>query len=266
LTERGELPAAQRALDRGGTMTRSHGAILCLVAGAALRLAEGRPADALALAKGAGERGGDHLLNPAFAPWRSLAAEALDRLDRSDEAIELAEEELRLARAWGAPATVGRALRTIGQIRRGDGIDTLREAVDVLEESGARLELAKAQAALGGALRRARRPTDARDPLRRALELADACGSPPLADFARAELHASGARPRSDALSGVDSLTASERRVVDLASQGQSNRDIAQALYVTPKTVEVHLTNAYRKLGIRSRRELSGALAPAGQG
>jgi DNA-binding NarL/FixJ family response regulator len=96
-----------------------------------------------------------------------------------------------------------------------------------------------------------------------ALELADACGSPPLADHVRTELHASGARPRTEALSGVAALTASERRVAELAIEGQTNRDIAQALYVTPKTVEVHLTNVYRKLGIRSRRELAGAVATA---
>ncbi|UUY05498.1 helix-turn-helix transcriptional regulator [Svornostia abyssi] len=77
----------------------------------------------------------------------------------------------------------------------------------------------------------------------------------------RTELHAAGARPRSDALAGVEALTPSERRVVDLAAAGSANREIAQTLYVTPKTVEVHLTNAYRKLGVRSRRELSGVLA-----
>ena len=67
-------------------------------------------------------------------------------------------------------------------------------------------------------------------------------------------------RPRREALSGVDSLTPSERRVADLAAAGRTNRDVAQELFVTPKTVEVHLSNAYRKLGIRSRRELAGAL------
>jgi DNA-binding CsgD family transcriptional regulator len=68
-------------------------------------------------------------------------------------------------------------------------------------------------------------------------------------------------RPRTEALSGPAALTAKERKVASLAAEGQTNRDIAQTLYVTPKTVEVHLTNAYRKLGIRSRRELSEALA-----
>ena len=81
-----------------------------------------------------------------------------------------------------------------------------------------------------------------------------------MAEHARAELHAAGARPRASALSGPESLTPSERRVADLAAEGQTNRDIAQALFVTPKTVEVHLSNAYRKLGIGSRRELEKAL------
>ncbi len=109
------------------------------------------------------------------------------------------------------------------------------------------------------ALRRARQPSEAREPLRRALELAGVCGADGLVAHVRSELHAAGSRPRRDALSGVDSLTPSERRVADLAVAGRSNREIAQELYVTPKTVEVHLSNAYRKLGIRSRRELGRA-------
>jgi DNA-binding NarL/FixJ family response regulator len=77
----------------------------------------------------------------------------------------------------------------------------------------------------------------------------------------RSELYATGARPRTTALAGVESLTARELRVATLAADGQTNREIAQALFVTPKTVEVHLSSAYRKLDIRSRRELAGALA-----
>ena len=134
----------------------------------------------------------------------------------------------------------------------------------MLEHSHARLELAKALADLGSALRRERRPTDAREPLRRALELADACSAEGLVEHVRSELYAAGARPRTSALGGVDALTASERRVAAFAADGQSNRDIAQALFVTPKTVEVHLSNAYRKLGIRSRRDLAGALPKSG--
>ena len=140
------------------------------------------------------------------------------------------------------------------------GSRTSSAASSCSPDSPLKLELAVALAALGGAIRRARRPSDARDPLRRAYELAEACGAEPLAAAIRTELHATGARPRSAALSGPASLTASERRVADLAAAGQTNKQIAQELFVTPKTVEVHLSNAYRKLDISGRRELAGAL------
>jgi DNA-binding NarL/FixJ family response regulator len=123
-----------------------------------------------------------------------------------------------------------------------------------------RLELAKALASLGAARRREREPKESREPLRRAYELAEVCGAMELAATVRTELHASGARPRGSALKGPESLTPSERRVTDLAVDGLTNKEIAQALYVTPKTVEVHLSNAYRKLEIGSRRELASAL------
>jgi DNA-binding CsgD family transcriptional regulator len=137
-----------------------------------------------------------------------------------------------------------------------DGLERLRDAVAVADGSPARLELAKALTALGSALRRARRPTDARDLLRRGFEAASRCGALPLAEHARAELYAAGGRPRRQALTGPDSLTPSERRIAELAAAGHSNREIAQTLYVTPKTVEVHLTSIYRKLGISRRAEL----------
>jgi DNA-binding CsgD family transcriptional regulator len=102
---------------------------------------------------------------------------------------------------------------------------------------------------------------EAREPLRRALELGAAGSAESLVERARDELGASGARPRREALSGVDSLTPSERRVAEMAAEEMTNREIAQSLFVTPKTVEVHLSNAYRKLEIRSRRQLAAALA-----
>jgi DNA-binding CsgD family transcriptional regulator len=222
-------------------------------------LAEGRMKEALTFAD-AFARQADWRRHPRYVPWRSMKAHALDALDRHDEAIALATEELQIARAWGSPGTVGRSLRALGMVERMDGIEHLEEACEVLEKSTARLELAKALAALGEALRRVRQPTEARGPLRRALELAEVCGATALVERTRAELYATGARPRTTALSGVGSLTASERRVADLAADGLSNRDIAQTLYVTPKTVEVHLSNTYRKLGIGSRRALPSAL------
>jgi DNA-binding CsgD family transcriptional regulator len=131
----------------------------------------------------------------------------------------------------------------------------------VLEDGPDPLELARALLDLGITLRLGRRPTDARDPLRRATELAVRAGADGLAARAQEELLASGARPRRIALSGVEALTPSERRVADLAAAGRSNREIAQELYVTQKTVEGHLRNAYDKLGIRTRLGLAEALA-----
>ena len=201
--------------------------------------------------------------NPTDAFWRSMKAQGLDGLGRTDEGIALCEEELELSREWGAPRTVGRTLRVLGTLKRDDGLDDLAEAAEVTEASTARLEHAKALHALGAGLRRARKPTEAREPLARALELADVCGAEGLVEQIRSELAAAGARPRRTALSGVESLTASEKRVALLAAEGETNRDIAQALFVTPKTVEVHLTNCYRKLDVRGRRELPQVLGAA---
>ena len=114
---------------------------------------------------------------------------------------------------------------------------------------------------LGTALRVARRRSDAHEPLRRAAELADACGARALRTRALDGLAALGDRPRKLMFSGAESLTASERRIAELASRGSSNRDIAQDLFVSPKTVENHLGRVYVKLGIKGRRELATALA-----
>jgi DNA-binding CsgD family transcriptional regulator len=133
--------------------------------------------------------------------------------------------------------------------------------VQVLSNSPAKLEQAKARTELGAALRRANRRSEAREQLRRALELATICGAAPLAARAESELLATGARPRRIALSGVASLTPSERRVAEMAAEGPTNREIAQMLYVTQRTVEVHLTSIYRKLSISSRSQLAAALA-----
>ena len=101
----------------------------------------------------------------------------------------------------------------------------------------------------------------AREPLRQALDLATARGSTLLANRARTELEATGARPRSIVLSGADSLTPSERRVAQLAADGLTNREIAQNLFVTMKTVETHLRHCYQKLEIAGRGELAQALS-----
>ena len=200
--------------------------------------------------------------NPAFIAWRSPSALALLQLGEHDEAGRLAYEELELARTWGAPRALGAALRTAGLVEDGaGGLELLEEAIGVLDGSPAKLEHAKARTELGAALRRANRRSEAREHLRRAVELATICSASTLAARAETELLATGARPRRVALSGVASLTPSEHRVAQMAAEGPTNRQIAQELFVTQRTVEVHLTSIYRKLGITSRTQLAGALA-----
>jgi DNA-binding CsgD family transcriptional regulator len=258
--ERGDLAGARAVLARcGDPSPRSDPDTLSRRSRIELLLADSSWERALAEADEyrARLRGVD---NVAWAPWRSLKALALDGLDRREEAIALLEDELARARRWGAPGALGRTLRLLGTIRPDGGLDLLREAVEITDGSAARLEHAKALTAIGMTLRHARKPSQAREPLRRGFELAVRCGTEPLAEQARAELYAAGGRPRREALTGPESLTPSERRIADLAAAGQSNRDIAQALSVTPKTVEFHLTGVYRKLGIATRAALAGAL------
>jgi DNA-binding CsgD family transcriptional regulator len=118
------------------------------------------------------------------------------------------------------------------------------------------LERAKSLTELGAALRRTNRRVDARAPLQEGLRLAERCNAAAVAQRAHSELLATGARPRRLARTGVDSLTPSERRVARMAADGQTNREIGQALFVTSKTIEMHLSSVYRKLGITSRSEL----------
>ena len=140
------------------------------------------------------------------------------------------------------------------------GLSLLRESVDALELSNARLERARSLTELGAMLRRRNRRMEAREFLRDALDAAHRVGARMLAERAATELRASGGRPRRIVLSGLDALTASERRVAELAGQGLSNREIAQTLFVTNRTVEGHLTNVFRKLRLDSRTKLNAAL------
>ena len=218
----------------------------------ALRVAQHRPDEALADLLAAGE-GWQALgvTNPAVASWRTAAVAAYRALGQHDEAAALAGEQLALARKAGRPLTLGIALRVHGD---------LAEAIGVLEASPARYELALALADHGASLRRSGQRTQAREPLLRALDLAERTGAAGLAAEVKRELLAAGARPRRAALTGPDALTAGERRVAALAADGASNRQIAEHLFVTQATVETHLRHAFRKLNITSRADLPATL------
>ncbi|HEU4463026.1 MAG TPA: AAA family ATPase [Solirubrobacterales bacterium] len=190
-----------------------------------------------------------------------LAARTLVAEGEAQSARELAESMEPLARRWDSPSTTAHMLRTRAAAGEGEqAIADLEEAVGLLEDSPRRLEYVHALLDLGEALRRAGRRADARAPLRSALQVARQCGAARVAKRAADELQATGEKVRSYAPIGVESLTPSERRVAELAATGMTNRQIAQSLFVTLKTVEAHLSATYDKLDISSRRELPGAL------
>ena len=194
-------------------------------------------------------------------PWRRDAVEAALALQDTALAAALAAEQLELARRWDIPSARGIALCTQGLATGGaEGLELLERGVALLSGSPARLDHVRALVDLGTALRRAGRRARAREPLQEAIQTAQACGASALAARAHEELLGTGARPRRLHFTGAEALTAGERRVATLAAQGQSNRQIAAALYITVRTVENHLAGCYRKLGISSRRDLPGAL------
>ncbi len=249
LAER-ELSDWQRGSARASTYLQGRGR---------LRLEQGRYEDALQDYKVAGEILRDYAIDhSAMSLWRTYAAEALLALGRPDEAAELVAVDLESARAFGVRHPMGAAMRVSGLIS-GD-IERLREAVSVLEESPAALERARALVDLGAALRRSGERAASRDPLRAGMDLAHRCNASSLAERARQELAASGARPRRRALTGVEALTPGESRIAQMAAGGRSNREIAQALFLSVRTVENQLRRVYSKLEIGSRRELADAL------
>jgi DNA-binding CsgD family transcriptional regulator len=264
LVEAGRLDEAEEAIARSGVgpgLPNLTFGGMPFVARARLRLAQGRPDEALGdlLELRSRERalGVRHMR----FPWRREAVGAALALDDSALAAELADEQLELARRWDIPSARGIALCTQGLATGGaEGLELLARGVALLSGSPARLDHARALVDLGVALRRAGRRARAREPLKDAIQTAQACGATALAARAHEELLATGARPRRLQFTGAEALTAGERRVATLAAQGESNRQIAAVLYITVRTVENHLAGCYRKLGIGSRSQLAGAL------
>ena len=264
LIEQGKLEEAQEVLDAVGSqraVPENIMGIYLLLSQGGLLLAGGNAEAAVPMLREVENRARGWLDQSLVLPYRSLLALACAQLGEVEEARRLAAEELEIARAWGTPGVIGAAQRVAGLVaERNPGIELLREAVATLERSEAKLEHAHALVDLGAALRRAGKRTEAREHLAEGLELADRCGATALVDMAEAELRTAGARPRRRALSGVASLTPSELRVAEMAAEGMMNKEIAQALFVTLRTVEMHLSHAYGKLEISSRDQLPEAL------
>jgi DNA-binding CsgD family transcriptional regulator len=200
--------------------------------------------------------------NPSMVAWREGAALAQLRLGDRDAARRLAREAVTRSSSFDSPRALGVSLRAAALVEDGEArIAGLSRAVEILSGADAALELARARCDLGATLRAAGRRTQAQAELSDAHELAGRIGATRLARRAAEELTAAGVRPRRELLGGAAALTPSERRVAELVSGGMTNREIAQTLFVTEKTVETHLGHVYDKLGVRSRRKLQGALA-----
>ncbi|MQA73367.1 MAG: AAA family ATPase [Solirubrobacterales bacterium] len=266
--ERGDVAQARAAFESAPAREFDPGCVLTqplFESGARVALAEGDGERAIAevdrcrgWAEAWGERSGSWPVQ-----WRPAMALGQLRAGDRPRALELAREDLERARRFGAPRPLGVALLTLGMCEGGDsGIARLGEAVATLEPCSARLEHARALVEQGAALRRDGRRAAARDPLAVGMKAARSCGATALAEHAYVELRAAGARPRKILYSGLEALTPSELRVARMAAEKMTNREIAQALFVTQKTVEVHLSHAYQKLEIGSRSELPAALDP----
>jgi DNA-binding CsgD family transcriptional regulator len=260
-----QLDAAEAALIEAGELEEPYDLedAMALHALAELRRHQGRMQEALATAIVAGRAAEQTLAFFDYCPWRSTAALAALALGDRERALAIAEEMLRRAARTGVVHRQIEALRVAGMCEvASGGLEKLEAAVALGRSQPPRLEAIASRVELGAALRRANERAAARLPLQEAADLARRGGALALYHRARTELAATGARPRREALlSGPASLTPSERRIAELAAAGHSNREIATSLFVTPKTVEYHLRNAYRKLDIQTRRELATALS-----
>ena len=265
LIERDALDAAELELKQVADprASRSVEAVRFLIARGRLRFAQGRLQEALDDLLECGQRSARlGLWTLSAAPWRAELSLVYAALGETGEARRLAGEQLELARAFGRPRALGISLRACGLVEGGDsGLALLEEAVKTLESSQSPLELARALSDHGAALRRAGRRVKARSQLERGLDLAHHLGARRIANQAREELIAAGAKPRRDAVTGRDALTAGELRVARLAAEGMTNREIAQALFITTKTAKGHLSHVYRKLDITRRGQLASALS-----
>lgn len=264
LIEQGDLDAAAAALEDPGLIDIDGAGTIAVLP---LLRARGR----LRMAQGHLEQGLDDLLRgrritaelglapSAWGCWSS-AVTALHRIGRTEEALSIAREELAEARSRGASGPLAAALRTMALLTPGPaGLPLVEEAAGLMDDFPGRLEMARTLMVYGIVLRRVGRSGTARKQLRLAAETAAAHGAHVLNRRATDELRSieaetAGSRPRPV-------LTPRQQRVAELAAEGLQNDEIAQKLFVTVKTVEWHLTQAYRKLGIESRSALASALA-----
>jgi DNA-binding CsgD family transcriptional regulator len=263
--ERGAIEAAERAVSRPQPGTTLHDLTFTAERGL-LALVRADAEDASRTLEAVVQaRDGLGGWTASLLPTRLMLPIALHAARRPQDAERAAHDSLRFAERAQHPRWTGVAQWVLGRVDPQAGLDALRDSVATLTQTDARLDHARALVDLGSALRRDNARQAARQPLREGMELARRLGAYGLAEHAREELAASGARLRREALSGVESLTPSERRVARLAASGLTNREIAEALFVSRKTVETHLAHVYQKLDTSDRRALATLLDAIGE-
>jgi DNA-binding CsgD family transcriptional regulator len=274
LLDSGDLTGADWALDATSSVHWSEsarGSISLYYARAQLRLAQNRLGDAAADVDEIRRRGETVAVFGSLGDiWTPLAAMLAHRAGEAERARGLATDSLKAARRFGAAGALGANLRVMALVGEPETqVELLQEAARVFERSCYRLEYARTLIELGAARRRRGERTAAREPLTEGLDIAYRCGAHADVARAREELRATGARPRRVLRTGAEALTPSEIRVARLAAYGRSNREVAQELYVTVKTVEGTLGKVYSKLGISgrgAREALPDALGPLHEG
>lgn len=198
---------------------------------------------------------------PSLVPWRTEAARAHLMLGDAQRAQALAREQLAMIRGERSRAR-GISLRVLAAASPPvERTTLLAEAVEILQASGDRLQLAGALADLGRAHQRAGRPARARPVVEMAAKLAESCGAVPLLRKLAVDTDAlAWVRPAgaasADRAAAISQLSMAERRVAALAARGHTNREISKKLSVTVSTVEQHLTRVFRKLGVKARKDL----------
>jgi DNA-binding CsgD family transcriptional regulator len=250
----------ERRAAPGPLVGTAWGAILGHARGC-LSLAQGEPGQALEALMSAGDVMRTlGTRSPAPVGWRADAALAQLALGDLDQARRLGQRNLELARAAGAPRSLGIALRVAALTQAPVDLALLTESAGALEASAARLEHARSLIELGAALRRSGARRDASERLTLGANTAAQVRAEPLLSQARDELRALGMRPRRLGANGIDALSPAELRVAQLAAEGLSNKEIAQTIFITVNTVQTHLSRVYSKLDISTRSALPDAL------
>ncbi|HEX6022725.1 MAG TPA: helix-turn-helix transcriptional regulator, partial [Solirubrobacter sp.] len=261
---RGRHDEARTYADNAAASARKYGVesgeLLAGWARGLIEVAEGHYDDAVTVLEPAARFADDaEIAEPGIALWRQDLAEAYIRVGRLSEGIATLETLERQAARSGRRLAHAGALRCRGLLDR-DFDEPFQRALAWHDQVPCPFERARTLLYYGERLRRARRRSEAREPLRQALGSFEALGAEVWADRARRELRATGETTRRRSPATLDDLTEQERRVAQLVAEGATNREAAAALFVSPKTIETHLHSVYRKLGVRSRVELGRRL------